>query len=218
MAQDSQDDVSMDDDMSISASDSDSESQIMDGKPDEAMTDVISEPDVVVITDVPPTPSPPMGSEAGPGVGSDSDIVEVISVPPTPSSPPGCETAPDFDMQYDDPMVDCSIQPNSRLLRLPIEIFQTITWYLDAGTFFSSLLTCKRFLDAAMSKTLLLHHIQNIPGLRLGLEELETTELFEKFSMRAAESSCGANVLADVTRYAPTSKTPVTNAVFSPGR
>lgn len=137
------------------------------------------------------------------------------------------ETAPDFEMTYDDPMevrkseiddVERVSQQQSRLLTLPTEIFQGITWHMDVGTFFASLLTCRQVMKAAHSKRLLLRHINNIPGLRLGLEDLSTEGLLHQFSMRAAECGCGAGVLADVTNYAPTSKRPVSSAVFSPGR
>jgi len=145
---------------------------------------------------------------------------------PTPmdETPVGIGTAPDSEMQYDDPVEESEsgagsaneTQQRSRLLTLPTEVFQAITWYMDVGTFFASFLTCRQFIIAARSKPLLLRHIQNIPGLQLGLEDLATEKLLDLFSRRAAESGCGASVLADVTKYAPTSKTPVSNAVFSP--
>lgn len=108
------------------------------------------------------------------------------------------------------------IVQDSILLGLPLEVFQTIIWYMDAGTFFASLLTCKQFLKAAQCKPNLLRHLYNIPGLRLGLEDLSTSELQLQFRKRAAESGCAAGVLADVTRFSQTSQISLSNATFSP--
>jgi len=195
MVPDSQSDFSMDEDSSESGSDSDTESQeAVDENPMNTMTGMDAEPQVST-----PVPPPPVGFD----------------------------TAPDFEMEYDDPMeesesdsgsVEEYSQPQSRLLTLPTEIFQTITWHMDAGTFFTSLLTCRQFFIAARSTPLLLRHIHNLPGLRLGLDELCTEDLLDQFSIRAVESGCGVGVLADVTKYAPTSKIPMSNAVFSPCR
>ena len=107
------------------------------------------------------------------------------------------------------------VQQDSTLLKLPIEVFQTITWHMDAGTFFTSLHTCKFFFSNAKSKPNLFHQINSMPGLKLGLDELTPTELLLQFRRRAAESGCAAGVLADVALYAPASRIPLSNAVFS---
>lgn len=104
------------------------------------------------------------------------------------------------------------------LLALPLEILQTITWHLDAPAFFTSLLTCKRFMDAALCRRNIFRHILSLPGIRLGLEDLETSELLLAFRQRAANNFCGAEVLAGVTRYDPVPSTiSFSKAVFSPG-
>ena len=104
------------------------------------------------------------------------------------------------------------------LLTLPIEILQTITWHLDASAFFTSILICKRFMDAALSRRNIFHHILSLPGIRLGLNDLETSELLLAFRQRAAKNLCGASVFADVTRYDPVPSTiSFSKAVFSPG-
>lgn len=106
----------------------------------------------------------------------------------------------------------------TNLLSLPIEILQTITWHLDASAFFTSLLTCKRFIDAALCRRNLLRHILSLPGIRLGLEDLGTSDLLLTFRERAAKNLCGAGVLANVTRYDPIpSSITFSKAVFSPG-
>ena len=90
----------------------------------------------------------------------------------------------------------------SPLLRLPDEVLQIILKHMDAGTFFASLLTSKRFLRAASSRSLLFRHLDRIPGLALGLDDLSTSDLLIFFRKRAAHSGCAAGVLANVTRYA----------------
>lgn len=104
------------------------------------------------------------------------------------------------------------------LLHLPAEILQTIAWHMDPGSFFVSLLTCKTIYDTAQYKRNLLRHLNSIPGLRLGLEDLTTPELFLRFRKRAAASLCGAGILADVTKYALVdSVNSISKAVFSSG-
>jgi hypothetical protein len=90
------------------------------------------------------------------------------------------------------------------LLDLPLEILQLVAWHLDVATFYASLLTCKRFMDVAQSKPIILRHLKNLPGLRLGLEHQSTLILLKAFRKRAAESLCGAGILADVKSYAST--------------
>ena len=90
------------------------------------------------------------------------------------------------------------------LLDLPLEILQLIAWHLDVATFYTSLLTCKKFMDAAKARRIILRHLQNLPGLRLGLEQMSTLQLWDLFRKRAAESLCGAGVLADIKSFAST--------------
>ena len=90
---------------------------------------------------------------------------------------------------------------NSPFLRLPNELLQIILKHMDAGTFFASLLTSKRFSEVALSKSLLLHNLNRIPGLNLGLD-LPTPDLLRLFRKRAAQCGCAAGALANVTKYA----------------
>ena len=104
------------------------------------------------------------------------------------------------------------------LLDLPAEILQTVAWHMDPGTFFVSLLTCKTIYDAAKYRRNLLRHLHSIPGLRLGLEDLTTSDLLLRFRKRAAASLCGGGILADITRYAPVdSVKSISKAIFSSG-
>lgn len=108
------------------------------------------------------------------------------------------------------------IVQDSALLSLPLEVLQTITRWMDAGTFFASLLTCKQLLKAAKCRPNLLRHLHSLPGLRLGLGNYSTSGLLVQFRKRAAESGCAAGVLSDVTTYSPNSRTSLSNAAFSP--
>ena len=90
---------------------------------------------------------------------------------------------------------------NSAFLRLPNELLQIITKHMDTGTFFASLLTSKRFLEVALSRPLLFHHLNRLPGLTLGLSDLSTPNLLLFFRKRAAQSGCAAEALTNVTKY-----------------
>ena len=102
---------------------------------------------------------------------------------------------------------------NSPFLRLPNELLQIILKHMDVGTFFASLLTSKRFSEVALSKSLLLHNLNRIPGLNLGLD-LPTPDLLRLFRKRAAQCGCAAGALANVTKYAH--QPGMRNAVFIP--
>lgn len=106
------------------------------------------------------------------------------------------------------------IVQNSELLRLPNELLQIVTKHMDTGTFFASLLTCKRFFEVALSKPLLFLHLKRIPGLTLGLTDLPTPDLLSFFRTRAAQSGCAAGALANVTKYCH--QPGMSSAVFIP--
>ena len=103
----------------------------------------------------------------------------------------------------------------SGFLRLPTELLHIITKHMDVGTFFASLQTSKRFLEVALlSRPLLFHHLNRIPGLTLGLKDLPTPDLLSLFRKRAAQSACAAGALANVTKYAH--QPGMSSAVFIP--
>ena len=83
-------------------------------------------------------------------------------------------------------------------LPLPPEIVDRIFWHLDVGSYFVTLMTCKQFWVVASSRRNLLRQIQRIPGLRNGLENLSTRDLFIEFRRRACKAACGSEVMADV--------------------
>lgn len=115
------------------------------------------------------------------------------------------------------PETRLEIKQNSAFLQLPDELLQIITKYMDTGTFFASLLTSRRFLELALSRILLFHHLERIPGLTLGLTDLPTPDLLLFFRKRAAQNGCAAGALANVTKYAHQSPgITMSNAVFIP--
>ena len=134
-------------------------------------------------------------------------VPDVLNATLQEDAPPDSEPKPEAHTE---------IQQTSALLKLPIEIFQTITWHMDIGTFFISLLTCKFFLAAAQSRPNLHRHIGSLPGLRLGFDSITTPDLLLQFRRRAAESGRAAGVLSDLTLYGPASRIPLSNTVFSP--
>lgn len=106
----------------------------------------------------------------------------------------------------------------SNLLSLPPEILQTIGWHMDASAFYTSLLTCKRFMEVATCRPNILRHLYNLPGIQLGLNDIPTAQLLLVFRKRATECLCGAGVLADVRRWNPVpSMASFSKAIFSPG-
>ena len=119
----------------------------------------------------------------------------------------------DSDKEADQAM---EIMQDSALLSLPLEVFQTVARHMDVGTFYASLFTCKYFLKAGECRPNILRHLYHLPGLRLGLDDLSTSDLLRQFRKRAAESGCASSVLANVSKYQQTSFTSLTSAVFAP--
>lgn len=89
----------------------------------------------------------------------------------------------------------------SMLLGLPAEILQHVLFHMDTGAFFIILLSCKIINGAAHAKHVLLHHLNRMPGLRLGLNDIDTSALFDLFRKRAARSLMGAGVSRFVIVY-----------------
>ena len=89
------------------------------------------------------------------------------------------------------------------LINLPPELLQTILWHMEPGACFTALQTCKTFHTNANLRKLLLHQISHLPGLRLGLDELQTEELSTTFRTRAARNAVAVNLFSDMSRYEP---------------
>ena len=95
-------------------------------------------------------------------------------------------------------------QPRN-LISLPPELLQTVLWHMEPGAYFTALQTCKTFYADTVVRKLILHQISHLPGLRLGLDDLETPELFATFRKRAAWNAVAADVFSDVSQYEPIS-------------
>ena len=89
------------------------------------------------------------------------------------------------------------------LLSLPLEILQTILWHMNVGTFVLSALVCKTIKDASLTKSLMMKHLRQLPGLRLGLDDLALPDLYACLRKRAAQNFSSCAVSANVTEYSP---------------
>lgn len=86
------------------------------------------------------------------------------------------------------------------LLALPSEILVHILRSLTTPSFIQTILICHQLFDlAAASRDVVLHHLRQMPGIKLGLEDqiLTTSSLFLILRQRAASSLYGANFHAD---------------------
>ena len=86
------------------------------------------------------------------------------------------------------------------LLNLPSEILVHILRNLTTPSFIQTILTCHQLFDlAATSRHVVLHHLDQVPGIKLGLEDqiCTTSALFLALRQRAASSLYGANSHAD---------------------
>ena len=66
----------------------------------------------------------------------------------------------------------------------------------------------------ALSRPLILYHLNQLPGLTLGLNHLPAPELLSVFRRHAVQSGCAAGALANVTKY--TYRPTLSKAVFIP--
>ena len=98
-------------------------------------------------------------------------------------------------------MAPFTTQRKTHLFDLPFEILRMIALQLDVATFYIWPLTCKKLLTVAKDRQTIFHHLQHLPGLREGFETMSTPLLWGQFRKRAAESLCGAGVLADIKSY-----------------
>ncbi|KIX95678.1 uncharacterized protein Z520_08798 [Fonsecaea multimorphosa CBS 102226] len=89
---------------------------------------------------------------------------------------------------------------------LPSEILQQIFYASTTPTFFQLLQINRRFFQlASQSREIILHHLREVPGLKLGLEHhsVPTDHLFLIFRQRAASHLYGVNFTADCRSWVP---------------
>ena len=99
----------------------------------------------------------------------------------------------DEDVEMQD-IEDVPPPAKSLLLNLPPEILQLVLFHADTGALLASITSCKKVFDAAKAKHVVLQHMNRMPGLRLGLADLDSKTLFDTFRQRAAKSLYAAGV------------------------
>lgn len=102
------------------------------------------------------------------------------------------EAGPLEDIEMKD--VENLLPGKSLLLNLPPEILQLVLFHADTGALLTGLTCCKKIFDAAKAKHVVLQHMNRMPGLRLGLADLDSKTLFDTFRQRAAKSLYAAGV------------------------
>ena len=81
---------------------------------------------------------------------------------------------------------------------LPPELIQLVFQYSDPTTYMQLALTCRGlFYIASHYREALVHHLNNMPGYKYYLEELDTAELFERFMLRCDNNLYGVQFHAD---------------------
>lgn len=99
--------------------------------------------------------------------------------------------------------MDSEVSPSAAcpsFATLPTEILQRILHFASTPTFLQLILVNRQLFDAAAeSREVLYHHLQNLPGLKLGLRDhcVTTAELFLILRQRAANNLFGTNFTAD---------------------
>lgn len=88
------------------------------------------------------------------------------------------------------------------LLNLPTELIQLILKYATTPSYLHAALSCRTLFHIASTyRDLVLHHLNQIPGLKSGIEQRETKDLFVLLRRRAAKHLYGANFYADCILY-----------------
>lgn len=93
---------------------------------------------------------------------------------------------------------------NMELLKLPLEVLQLCLTYATTPSFLQLIATCHLLWDlAANSRAVILHHLSQVPGIKLGIDDFVTTtsELFLTLRRRACLHLFGAHLHADRTDY-----------------
>ena len=90
------------------------------------------------------------------------------------------------------------------LLRLPLEVLQLCLTHSTTPSFLQLIATCRLFWDlASNSRAIILHHLAQVPGIKLGIDDLTTStpNLFLTLRRRACLNLFGAHMRADRTDY-----------------
>ena len=90
------------------------------------------------------------------------------------------------------------------LLKLPLEVLQLCLAHSTTPSFLQLIATCHMFWDlASNSRTVILHHLAQVPGIKLGIDDHSTStpNLFLTLRRRACLNLFGAHMRADRTDY-----------------
>ena len=91
------------------------------------------------------------------------------------------------------------------LLRLPLEVLQLCLTHSTTPSFLQLIATCHMLWDlASNSRAVILHHLAQVPGIKLGIDDFATStpNLFLALRRRACLNLFGAHMRADRTDYA----------------
>ena len=100
--------------------------------------------------------------------------------------------------------MDPSSNTAATLLGLPSEVALNICRHLTTPSFIQLTSSCRQFFRlAATSREVLLQHLNNVPGIKLGLEDhaLTSSDLWLLLRQRASNNLCGAHFSADCDDY-----------------
>lgn len=120
-------------------------------------------------------------------------------------STPSVTTLSEMNLLPDTDMDKSTTSTTSDFSALPTEILQRILHFSTTPTFLQLILVNRQLFGvAAESREVLLHHLQNLPGLKLGLRDhcVATADLFLILRQRAANNLYGTNFTADCSSFA----------------
>jgi hypothetical protein len=101
--------------------------------------------------------------------------------------------------------------PRATLGALPSEVLQNIFYFATSISFFQLIQVNRKFFDAAsQARQVILHHLHQVPGIKLGLDDrsISTYDLFLIFRQRAASNLYGVHFTADCRNFEPASNSP----------
>jgi hypothetical protein len=107
-------------------------------------------------------------------------------------------------MKSDLTVPTAKLRQHMELLSLPLEVLQLCLTHVTTPSFLQLIVTCHMLWDlAASTRAVILHHLGQMPGIKLGLDDLATTtaELFLTLRRRACLNLFGVHLRADRIDY-----------------
>ena len=100
---------------------------------------------------------------------------------------------------------DSAVMASSRFMGLPPEVLQHILLCSTTPSFLQLISTCRKLYELAAKREIVLYHLYQVPGIKLGLElndhSVSTSELFLLLRQRASSHLYGVNFSADCQLY-----------------